>query len=99
MELAEGNFVLDNLAAALEFSRCFNHSLILKLFPVAVKTSSQESQFASRAEYMQFCQHHEMHEPRCACTGLHYVGLLFLAVGTILSAVFTVTGRHGWRFR
>ena len=40
MELAEGNFVLDNLAAALEFSRCFNHSLILKLVSVAVKTSS-----------------------------------------------------------
>jgi hypothetical protein len=40
MELAEGNVVLDNLAAALEFSRCFNHSLILKLFTVSVNTSS-----------------------------------------------------------
>jgi hypothetical protein len=41
MELAEGNFVLDNLAAALEFSRCFNHNpILLKLFIVSVKTSS-----------------------------------------------------------
>ena len=40
MELAEGNFVLNNLAAAHEFSRCFNHSRILKLFIVTVKTSS-----------------------------------------------------------
>ena len=38
MELAESNVVLDNLAAALELSSCFNHSRILKLFTVFVKT-------------------------------------------------------------